>query len=88
MTLVELQGILRSFITCRYLGGVLDFTGELNRYAVACATKRDAAAVSRCRDVVDALMGQFLQFGMLQAAATAHAAYAACYACTATVEQY
>eukprot|EP00775_Hariotina_reticulata_P010398 gene10398-10556_t len=47
-----------------YLGGVLDFTGELNRYAVACATRRDSAAVSRCRDVVDALMGQFLQFDL------------------------
>lgn len=47
----------------RYLGGVLDFTGELNRYAVACATRRDAAAVARCRAIVDALMGQFLQFG-------------------------
>lgn len=47
----------------RYLGGVLDFTGELNRHAVACATRRDVAAVSRCREIVDALMGQFLQFG-------------------------
>jgi predicted translin family RNA/ssDNA-binding protein len=48
---------------CRYLGGVLDFTGELNRHAVACATRRDVAAVSRCREIVDSLMGQFLQFG-------------------------
>jgi predicted translin family RNA/ssDNA-binding protein len=45
----------------RYLGGVLDFTGELNRYAVARATERDMAAVQRCRDVVDALMGVFLE---------------------------
>lgn len=52
-------------LACRYLGGMLDFTGELNRYAVACATRRDAAAVARCRNVVDALMGQFLQFGEL-----------------------
>ncbi|WIA29404.1 hypothetical protein OEZ86_011908 [Tetradesmus obliquus] len=47
-----------------YLGGVLDFTGELNRHAVACATRRDVAAVSRCREIVDALMGQFLQFDL------------------------
>jgi predicted translin family RNA/ssDNA-binding protein len=45
-----------------YLGGVLDFTGELNRYAVARATERDVAAVRKCRDVVDALMGIFLKF--------------------------
>ena len=45
-----------------YLGGVLDFTGELNRYCVARATERDVAAVRKCRDVVDALMGIFLKF--------------------------
>ena len=45
-----------------YLGGILDFTGELNRYCVARATERDVAAVRKCRDVVDALMGIFLKF--------------------------
>jgi len=45
-----------------YLGGVLDFTGELNRYCVARATERDVSSVKKCRDVVDALMGIFLQF--------------------------
>eukprot|EP00892_Ulva_mutabilis_P003662 jgi/Ulvmu1/1668/UM114_0041.1 len=45
-----------------FLGGVLDFTGELNRYAVARATARDIPAVQRCRDVVDTLMGVFLEF--------------------------
>ena len=44
-----------------YLGGVLDFTGELNRFCVARATERDVAAVTKCRDVVDALMGIFLK---------------------------
>jgi hypothetical protein len=44
-----------------YLGGVLDFTGELNRYAVARATLCDMAAVQRCRDLADALMGVFLE---------------------------
>lgn len=48
----------------RYLGGVLDFTGELNRYAVARATARDVPAVQRARDVVDALQGQFLQMDL------------------------
>lgn len=45
----------------RYLGGVLDFTGELNRYAVAKATVRDVQEVKRCRDITEALMGEFLQ---------------------------
>ncbi len=39
-----------------YLGGVLDFTGELNRFAVARATARDKAAVQRCRDLVEDIM--------------------------------
>ncbi|KIY95267.1 Translin [Monoraphidium neglectum] len=47
-----------------YLGGVLDMTGELNRYAIAQATKRDSAAVALCRDLVEGLMGQFLQLDM------------------------
>ena len=42
-------------------GGVLDFTGELNRYAIQRATVRDKAAVQKCRDLTDALMGVFLQ---------------------------
>jgi hypothetical protein len=45
----------------RFLGGVLDFSGELNRYAVARATRRDTREVQRCRDLVEGLMGEFLQ---------------------------
>ena len=45
-----------------YLCGVLDFTGELNRYCISKATVRDVAEVRKCRDVVDALMGIFLKF--------------------------
>ena len=45
-----------------YLGGVLDFTGELNRFCVAKATVRDVEAVKKCREIVDALMGIFLKF--------------------------
>ena len=40
---------------------MLDFAGELNRFAVARATVRDMEAVQQCRDLVDGLMGQFLQ---------------------------
>ncbi len=47
-----------------YLGGVLDFTGELNRIAVAKATVRDKAAVQQARDVVETLQGQFLRFDL------------------------
>lgn len=41
--------------TEEYLGGLLDFTGELNRVAVAAATSRDKAAVQRYYEVVDEL---------------------------------
>ena len=47
-----------------YLGGLLDFTGELNRYAVLRATARDVASVTRCRDLVDAIFGAFLRFDL------------------------
>lgn len=57
LRLDELPGVTRD----EYLGGVLDFTGELNRHAVKCATARDIPAVQQCRDVVDALMGIFLE---------------------------
>ena len=45
-----------------YLGGVLDFTGELNRYAVQRATARDEQQVRRCRDLVESIMDQYLKF--------------------------
>jgi predicted translin family RNA/ssDNA-binding protein len=57
-------GVLCCAVLRRYLAGVLDFTGELNRYAVGRATARDVAAVQRARDVVDALQGQFLQMDL------------------------
>jgi len=43
-----------------YLGGLVDLTGEIGRYAVAQATRRDVAAVQRCRAVLDALAGEML----------------------------
>jgi len=45
-----------------YLGGLLDFTGELNRYAVLQATKRNSEEVERCADIVDKLSELFLKF--------------------------
>ena len=48
---------------------MLDFAGELNRFAVARATVRDMEAVQQCRDLVDGLMGQFLQVSSNQYAA-------------------
>jgi len=48
--------------TEEYLGGLLDFTGELNRYAVLRATQQDSPDVSRCGDLIDRCMDMFLQF--------------------------
>jgi predicted translin family RNA/ssDNA-binding protein len=48
----------------RYLGGVLDFTGELNRYAVLQATQRNVEAVRTCRGLVEGIFGQFLQVSL------------------------
>ncbi|TYZ64248.1 hypothetical protein PybrP1_004420 [[Pythium] brassicae (nom. inval.)] len=45
-----------------YIGGVIDFTGELMRFAVAKATARDTAEVKRCRAMVEAIAGELLQF--------------------------
>jgi predicted translin family RNA/ssDNA-binding protein len=45
-----------------YLGGLSDLTGELMRYAVIRATKRDREAVQKVRDLVDAIFGEFVQF--------------------------
>jgi predicted translin family RNA/ssDNA-binding protein len=45
-----------------YLGGLSDLTGELMRYAVLRATKKDKAAVTKVRDLVDAIFGQFVLF--------------------------
>lgn len=47
-----------------YLGGLLDFTGELNRFAVLRATARDVPAVTRCRELVDAIFGAMLRFDL------------------------
>lgn len=57
-TLAELEICTKE----EYLGGVMDFTGELNRYAVLRATARDIEAVKRCRDVADALFAQLMLF--------------------------
>lgn len=51
--------------TEEYLGGVCDLTGEIGRFAVQRASKRDTAAVERCRYLVDAIQGEV---GCLQSA--------------------
>mmetsp|Transcript_7537 Transcript_7537/g.14812 ORF Transcript_7537/g.14812 Transcript_7537/m.14812 type:complete len:167 (-) Transcript_7537:379-879(-) len=43
-----------------FIGGVLDFSGELGRHAVILATHRDEKGVRRCRDLCDALLGKCL----------------------------
>ncbi|ETM02846.1 hypothetical protein, variant 2 [Phytophthora nicotianae] len=45
-----------------YLGGVIDFTGELMRYAVVKATAREVDEVKRCKDMVEAISGELIQF--------------------------
>eukprot|EP01024_Parvocaulis_polyphysoides_P005307 TRINITY_DN11328_c0_g1_i1.p2 TRINITY_DN11328_c0_g1~~TRINITY_DN11328_c0_g1_i1.p2 ORF type:complete len:250 (+),score=36.71 TRINITY_DN11328_c0_g1_i1:125-874(+) len=47
-----------------YLGGVLDFTGELMRFAVLQATSREKTKVQQSRDLVEVIMDQFLQFDL------------------------
>ena len=43
-----------------YIGGLVDFTGEVGRYAVAKATRREVQAVERCHAVLDRLSGEML----------------------------
>ncbi|CAK4706135.1 hypothetical protein LEN26_012512 [Aphanomyces euteiches] len=45
-----------------YLSGVVDFTGEVGRYAIAQATKRNVQQVEACRDIVEAISGELIQF--------------------------
>lgn len=40
----------------------MDFTGELNRYAILRATNREVSEIKKCRDLVDQLMSQLMQF--------------------------
>ncbi|CBZ54194.1 putative translin [Neospora caninum Liverpool] len=43
-----------------YLGGLMDFTGELNRFAVLRATEQDLDTVSVCRDFVNKIHEKML----------------------------
>ncbi len=45
-----------------YLGGLMDFTGELGRYAVLRATARDREAVARAREAADQIHAQLITF--------------------------
>jgi predicted translin family RNA/ssDNA-binding protein len=44
-----------------YLLGLIDFTGEVGRYAVACATTRNLPEVKKCYTVVDLLLTEVHQ---------------------------
>jgi len=44
-----------------YLGGLLDFTGELNRYAVLQATARHETDVKRCQDLCTRVQEEMMQ---------------------------
>jgi predicted translin family RNA/ssDNA-binding protein len=57
-TMAELEIVNRE----EYLGGVMDFCGEVNRFAVLAATRRDAAAVNAAREAVDRLLAQLMLF--------------------------
>jgi len=45
-----------------YLKGLSDFTGELGRYAVLQATKKDKQAVEKARDIIENIFGELVQF--------------------------
>mmetsp|Transcript_43640 Transcript_43640/g.123650 ORF Transcript_43640/g.123650 Transcript_43640/m.123650 type:complete len:213 (+) Transcript_43640:255-893(+) len=47
-----------------YLGGLLDFTGELNRYAVLQATARHETDVKRCQDLCTRVQEEMMQFDL------------------------
>lgn len=59
----------RCFCCCvgQYLGGLLDLTGELNRFAVARATKRDAVGVKECLETVLVVRISLVLFCVLDA---------------------
>lgn len=47
-----------------YLGGLLDFTGELVRRAVTEATRKDVREVRRCHAAVEAVMGEVIRMNI------------------------
>eukprot|EP00195_Chlamydomonas_chlamydogama_P016442 CAMPEP_0202902450 /NCGR_PEP_ID=MMETSP1392-20130828/16859_1 /ASSEMBLY_ACC=CAM_ASM_000868 /TAXON_ID=225041 /ORGANISM="Chlamydomonas chlamydogama, Strain SAG 11-48b" /LENGTH=226 /DNA_ID=CAMNT_0049589211 /DNA_START=155 /DNA_END=832 /DNA_ORIENTATION=- len=55
------------WLTCEeYLGGLLDFTGELQRLAVARATERDEGAVRRYLGVLEELVARLVAMDLRQ----------------------
>ena len=56
------MSVLSDIDRYEYLGGVLDFTGEIARYAVKQATARNVHSVQKCRDIVAAIDGAMIQF--------------------------
>ncbi|CAD7698627.1 unnamed protein product [Ostreobium quekettii] len=64
LKLAEVQAEVPLVAVEEYLGGVLDFTGELLRYSIFRATERNIEAVQNCKDLVEGLMEAFMEFDM------------------------
>jgi predicted translin family RNA/ssDNA-binding protein len=47
-----------------YLGGISDLVGEMIRFSVLEATKRNVEAVRHCRDLTDDILAGFMQFNL------------------------
>lgn len=47
-----------------YLGGVLDFAGEIVRHAVSAASARDLPEVKRCQEIVTAVMSELVSMNI------------------------
>lgn len=48
-----------------YIGALSDLTGELARRAIALATKREMAGVVLIKEVIEEIVGEFIQFDLL-----------------------
>jgi len=48
-----------------YLGGLSDLCGEIVRYAVKMATKREQQEVEVCRDAVESVIGEMIQMDII-----------------------
>lgn len=53
-----------SCFSLQYLGGVSDLVGEMIRYSVLEATKRNVEAVRRCRDLANDILQAFMTFSL------------------------
>lgn len=47
-----------------YIAGLCDVPGELCRYAIKAATKRDLAMVQKCADTASEIIGELIEFNL------------------------